>query len=228
MNDHEDLTRRLSASAPTPEQPPSFFDGLGLLATQSTPTPAPPRGRRLLRVAAVAVGTTLMLSSAAYAGALGSSAQDHVRHVLGHHRAAHHLVDRTPAPTENVAPAVVLDVKAEDDADESTVVPSDDEPTIEPRHHAAPPPLATGDDPGDSDEPDTEPAEDPGEDDQGEDPGDDDQGDDDQGEDSGDDSQGEDSGDDDQGEDPGDDDQGEDPGDDDQGSTEASDGSDEQ
>jgi hypothetical protein len=219
MNDREEATRRLSASAPTPEQPSSFFDGLGLLASQSTPTPVPPRGRRLLRLAAVAMGGALVMSSAAYAGALGTPAQERVRHLLGHRTAGHHLVDRTPAPTEQVAPVVVLKLKHEEADD-----PADPEDETTQPHHAATPPPAVAVDPGDTDEPDTEPdtepADDPGDDNQGEDPGDDNQGpgEDDQGEeDQGDDNQAEDPGDDNQGEDPGDDSEGEDPGDDGQG-----------
>src|SRR5262245_16256237 len=80
-DDRDELARRLAASAPTPEQPASFFDTLAQLAVDSTPARAR-NGRRLLRFAAIGASTVVLLSGAAYAGALGDNARDGVRQVL--------------------------------------------------------------------------------------------------------------------------------------------------
>lgn len=108
--ERDDVARRLAASEPAPERPASYFEGLGMLAAGSVPS-APPRGvhgRRLVSVAALVTGATVLLSSAAYAGALGETACDSVRRVLGDDKAAHQHVDHTPTPTEKIAPVVVL------------------------------------------------------------------------------------------------------------------------
>src|SRR6478735_11524666 len=107
--ERDEAARRLAASAPPPDQPPSFFEGLGMVAADSVPTTPPrtSRGHRLLSIAAMATGTTVLLSSAAYAGALGEGARNGFRHVLGDDKGGQHRVDPNPAP-EDVAPLVVL------------------------------------------------------------------------------------------------------------------------
>ena len=93
--ERDEIARRLAASAPPPDQPPAFFDGLGIVAADSvSAVPArSSRGHRLLSVAAMVTGTTVLLSSAAYAGALGEGARDGFRNILGDDKGGHHRVD---------------------------------------------------------------------------------------------------------------------------------------
>lgn len=83
--ERHDLRRRLSVTQPAPDQPSSFFDQLGLLASESMPVgrAAGHGWRPVRRVAAAATATVLLLSGAAYAGALGA-ARDGVRHMFEH------------------------------------------------------------------------------------------------------------------------------------------------
>lgn len=139
--ERDDVARRLAASEPAPERPASYFESLGMLAAGSVPS-APPRGvhgRRLVSVAALVTGATVLLSSAAYAGALGEAARDSVRHVLGDDKAAHQHVDHTPAPPEKIAPVVVLPRK--------DVAPVDEQAPGGVDTHADEPPALRGQQP---------------------------------------------------------------------------------
>ncbi len=129
--ERDELARQLSVSAPAPEQPPSFFESLGRLAAASTPTTVRARRPRLLRAVAIATGTTVLVSSAAYAGALGEHAQTGVRHVLGHGQKAHHQGHSDPAPLEKVAPVIVLEPRsAQQDQSSPTSAPSREVETV--------------------------------------------------------------------------------------------------
>lgn len=188
--ERDELARRLSVSAPTPERPPSFFDGLAGLAADSTPTSARVRRPRLLRAAAIATATTVLLSGAAYAGALGEQAQSGVRQVLGHGQKSRHQVDPDSAPLEKVAPVIVLERRAHrpaagDPAEAGPDVdagPTDEQPEGVSPATPVPEPSASGatepaaspvsdDDPGTDDGPAPPPAANPADDDQGDDTG---------------------------------------------------------